>query len=193
VLISIVLPTNTSADEQGYPEKKVLVEYSAGFSRYILDPDAELSLYGLTAEARILFDREAHAVTSGGMSTFRVITLGSTKALGGEIDAWAIGVAYGPRFDFSRMYFGFGVGPFTYVLLSNNKTYEASGYSLDTGPRLHVYFDAGYKYRSGRGTILTACARLNFTVRHVSWHNPFAPHKHEDMFSYLTLQFGIIR
>jgi hypothetical protein len=168
-------------------------EYSAACSRCFVNPDAELSLWGVTGELRFRFDREHHVMLSRELLLSREITLGCTKVIGGEIDAWLVGLTYGPRFDFSRFHQGFGAGPFTAYMFSGKKTDPATGYTLKTGWRFSAYYYVGFNVAAGATYTLTVDLKLNFTVQRVAWHNPFVAHTHDDMFSSLSLQLGVGR
>lgn len=166
-------------------------ECSAACSRYLVDPDAGLNLWGLTGEVRVRFDGERHSMLSREVLLSREITLGCTKVLEGEIDALMVGLTYGPRFDFSRFHQGFGAGPFTSYMFSGRKTDASSGYTLKTGWRFQAYYYIGLKFPTAGETTIALDMKYNFTVQRVRWHNPFVAHKHDDMFSSLSLHVGV--
>jgi hypothetical protein len=167
------------------------LECSIACSRYIVDPDAGLNLWGLTGEVRLQFDREIDSMLSRQVVLSREITLGCTKVLRGDIDALLVGLTYGPRFDFSRFHHGFGAGPFTSYMFSDRKTDVASGYTLKTGWRFEAYYYVGVKLPVTVEYTITMDLKYNFTVQRVKWHNPFVSHKHDDMFSSLSLHVGV--
>jgi hypothetical protein len=164
-----------------------------GFSRAFVDPDIGLKLYGMTGELRWFFGRKNLGRLSKGLIQTHDLTLAFTKVLSGDIDATALGLSYGRRYQFPNWFLGFGVAPFSYWLLSNRKTDPSSGYILDTGPRLYVQFVAGRKFSVRDGLALTLGMNYNFTIKKVYWHNPLRPHKHDDIFHYLTLNVGFLK
>ncbi len=164
-----------------------------GFSRAFVDPDIDLKLYGMTGEIRWFFRRKNLEMLSRGLIQIHDLTFSFTKVIKGDVDATALGLSYGRRYAFPNWFFGFGVAPFSYWLLSNRKTDPNSGYTLDTGPRLCVQFLAGRPFSIRDDLTLTLGMNYNFTIKKVYWHNPLKPHKHDDIFHYLTLNVGILK
>lgn len=168
-------------------------KFNIGISRYYVDPDIDLELAGISGEIGILFSRDKLDFISKNLLQFREITLEFTKVLKGNIDVFSFGLAYGSRYDFPRFYLGFGAAPFTYYLYSTKKTDPQTGYSVKTGFRLNVYYIFGIKCTITEKSVLAFQFKYNFTVYDVRWHNPFVPHKHEDIFHYFTVSVGVIR
>jgi len=164
-----------------------------GFSRAFVNPDVNLKLYGMTGEIRWLFGRKNLDFFSEGLIQVHELTFAVTKIFPGNIDPTALGLSYGRRYEFPNWFLGFGVAPFSYWLLSNRKTDSSSGYTLDTGLRLQVHFFAGHKVSILDDLALTLGMKYNFTIKKIYWHNPLKPHKHDDIFHYVTLNIGFIK
>jgi hypothetical protein len=187
ILLSIV---SSSLAKNDTHNNKSSFEFNLGYSRYYADPDVSLNLSGITGDVRWLLGKKDLVFLSKNLHKIREITFSFSKVFNGNIDASALGLSYGPRYEFQHLYLGFGFSPYSYLLFSNNKTDALSGFSLDTGFRLHVYYLVGFKY-SAFGRIMTMGIKYNFTIKDVYWHNPFAPHKHEDVFHYFTINIGV--
>jgi hypothetical protein len=181
---SISLAQNNTHDN------KSSFEFNLGYSRYYVDPGVSLNLEGISGEIKWLFGKKPLEFHSKSLQKIREIALAYSKVIQGNIDASALGLTYGPRYEFKHLYLGFGVGPYSYLLLSNKKTDALSGFSLDTGFRLHVYYLVGFKYTVLKH-IVTMGIKYNFTVKDVYWHNPFTSHTHEDLFHYFTISVGV--
>jgi len=190
--VFILSTVSTSFAQNGTEKKKLTFEANIGYSRYFVDPDVDLKLTGITGDIRVHFGKKKLDLLSTGLSKVREITLTYSQVFQGSIDAYAFGLSYGRRYEFSRLYLGYGVGPFSYLLLSSNKTDPQSGFTLDTGFRLHVYYLVGFKFTVLKHA-LTLSIKYNFTVKNVYFHNPFAHHKHEDIFHYFTFSIGFIK
>ena len=165
---------------------------NVGIGRSYVDPDVKIELYGMTGEISWLFRREDLAAVHKNLSQVNEITLSMTRILRGRIEASALGLSYGRRYEFPSCYLGFGVGPFSYYLSSNQRSDQSTGYTLDTGWRLHVATFAGFKIPAAERFDLTFGIQYDFTIKHLYWHNPLRPHKHEDIFHYWTFNLGLM-
>lgn len=188
-LLHCIFDSNVYAQDTLKTQKNNL-DFSIGYSRYFVDPDAHLKLSGITGEVKKYFGGKNLDFLSKGLLYIKEITFAYSTILEGRINASALSVSYGRRYEFPRFYFGFGVGPFSYWLFSNKKKDPHSNYSLDTGLRLNVYYIAGINITIKKNLSLSCNINYNYTVKKVYWHNPFAPHKHKDLFHYLTLSIG---
>jgi len=166
--------------------------FNVGFSRVSVDPDVDINLNGTTGEIRWFFGRKKLDRLSRGLSQVHELTFSATHVFTGKISTTAFGLSYGRRYEFPSCYLGFGIGPFTYWLSSNQKTDPLSGYTLDTGLRLHVLYLAGLKIPV-KTVVLTLGFQYDFTIRHLYLHNPLKPHKHEDIFHYWTFNIGFMK
>lgn len=172
-------------------EQRSTFEANIGYSRYFVDPDVDLKLSGVTGDIRWHFGKKKQDFLSKGLFKVREITLTYSQVFRGRIDVYAFSLSYGRRYEFRRMYLGFGAGPYSFWVLSNNRTDRQSGYTLETGLRFHVYYLLGIKYAISENLALACGIKYNFTVKNVYWHNPFVPHKHEDIFHYFTFGIGL--
>ena len=194
IIITLLLSFVSTILAQNATKKNgFLLGANLGYSRYFVDPDADLRLDGISGEINVFLGKKRLVLFSKDLQKFREITFTCSKVLHGNIDARAISLSYGSRYSFPRIFYGYGFGPFSYLLLSNNKRDVESGYTLDTGLRLHAYFLTGFNYSITKKLTLTLSAKYNFTVKKIYLHNPFARHKHEDIFHYFTISFGVLK
>jgi hypothetical protein len=169
------------------------LEFTLGYSPFFVDPHAGMRLSGLTGEARWDFGSDSLAIFSKGCLKRRELALSFATVLEGDIDASAIGLTYGRRYDFDHLYAGFGFAPFTYILIPRGAAQLEPGYTLDGGPRLAVYYLLGSRFFLTERFGLAIDVKFYFTVRNVYWHDPFAPHVHKDMFNSFVFGVGLIR
>lgn len=167
-------------------EAKLALTVELGLAKYFVDPDVNLPLSGASIEISGAYKR--NEISYG-------IGFQYSKVLRGEIDVDVISITAGTRYsipmDGYSPYFSFDIGPCW--LLSRNKEDAKTGYILDTGIRPVIRYGAGIAYNLNRYLILEPNIKYNFTVKRVYFHNPFLPHKHEDIFHYFSLNLGLGR
>ena len=166
---------------------------SLGYSRYFVDPDVDLNLSGLTMEMKWVRLRKATYPIWGFESSEKGFNLLYSKVLNGRIDVNDISLTYGRRYNFRQgrlhPYIGFNTG--LSWLFSNRKVDEQSGYVLKTGIRPCLNINTGAYYDIKRYLKFGLNLKYSFSVKKVRLHNPFARHKHEDIFHYFSLGFDV--
>jgi len=162
---------------------------SLGYSRYFVDPDVDLNLSGLTLEMKWVRLRKATYPIWGFESSEKGFNFLYSKVLNGRIDVNDISLTYGRRYNFRKgrlcPYIGFDTG--LSWLFSGRRVDEQSGYVLKTGIRPTLNINTGVYYDIKRYLTLGLNLKYSFSVKEVRLHNPFARHKHEDIFHYFTL------
>ena len=185
----IFLITDTTAQDNtisGTSELKSAV----GFSLFYVDPDIDLNLSGITAEMRWNYNKKKQYFLNNQPFGTSEITLGTSNVLNGKIKANSLYIAFGRRYEFPRIYYGYGFAPFTYWIFSDKKSDPDTGYTLDTGKRIYVYYLFGIKIPIKKSLLLTFDVKYNFTIKKLYLHNPFTRHKHEDVFQFFSFNFG---
>jgi len=174
---------NTFADAF---EAKLAFAGEFGFAKYFVDPDVNLTFSGAGIGISGIYKR--NEISYG-------IGFQYSKVLRGEIDVDVVSITAGTRYsipmDRCSPYFSFDIGPGW--LFSQNKKDAKIGYVLDTGIRPVIRYGAGIAYNLNRYLTLEPNIKYNFTVKRVYFHNPFLPHKHEDIFHYFSLNLGLGR
>jgi hypothetical protein len=171
-------------------KKQSSLAANVGYSRYFVDPEVGLTLMGITGELSWNFGKKKGDIFFKDFLKAHDVTVTYSQVIRGAVDATGVGITYGRRYQFPNLYFGFGVGPGSYWLFSRNSADPRSGYRLDTGPRLYIYYLLGIRREISEHVALTFSIKYNFTVKRVYWHNPFTPHKHRDIFHYFTFIVG---
>jgi len=154
-----------------------------GLAKYFVDPDVNLPLSGASIEISGAYKWDNISYE---------ISFLYSKALRGDINVDVVSITAGTRYtipmDRFSPYFSFDIGPCW--LFSKNKGVK-TGYVLDTGIRPIIRYGAGIEYNLNRHFTLEPSVKYNFTVKRVYFHNPFLPHKHEDIFHYFSLNLGL--
>ena len=157
-----------------------------GLAKYFVDPDVNLPLSGANIEISGAYKQ--NDISYG-------IRFQYSKVLRGDIEVDVVSITTGTRYsipmDRYSPYFSFDIGPCW--LFSQNKKDAKTGYVLDTGLRPVIRYGAGIAYNLNQYLILEPNIEYNFTVKRVYFHNPFLPHKHEDIFHYFSLNLGLGR
>jgi hypothetical protein len=182
-----------SIQEQRKNLKHGFLGASLGYSMYLVDPDIDLGLYGPTLEMKWVRLKEAAYHVWGFESSEKGFSFLYSRASNGRIDVNDVTLAYGRRYNFRsgrvHPYAGFDTG--LSWLFSGKKVDEQTGYTLDTGIRPCLNINTG-AYLDVRSHLkLGLNLKYSFSVKRIRLHNPFARHKHEDIFHYLSLGFDV--
>lgn len=160
------------------------IKIKLGIARVFVDPDVNLPLSGGLFE--ITGEREGDSVSYG-------IALHCFSVLRGEIDAKLFSLVFGAKYAILRgetsLHFSSYIGPSW--LLSGRKSESSTGYLLETGFRPMLRYGLEMERELGERLTISPSLQYHFTVKRVYLHNPFLPHKHEDIFHYLSLNIGL--
>jgi len=183
--ISMPLTWTTDIFADAFEAKLALIG-EPGIAKYFVDPDVNLPLNGACIGISGIYKR--NDISYG-------ISFQYSRVLRGAIDVDIVSITVGTRYTIpmerSSPYFSFDIGPSW--LLSKNPKDAKTGYVLDTGLRPVIRYGAGIAYNLNRYLTLEPNIKYNFTVKRVYFHNPFLPHKHEDIFHYFSLNLGLGR
>ncbi|MBM3237936.1 hypothetical protein FJZ31_16730 [Candidatus Poribacteria bacterium] len=181
ISISLTWATDTFADAF---EAKLALTGEPGISKYFVAPDVNLPLSGANIEINGAYKR--NDISYG-------ISFQYSRVLRGAIDVDVVSITAGTRYSIPMNkyspYFSFDIGPCW--LFSRNKKDVKTGYVLDTGIRPVIRYGAGIAYNLNQYLTLEPNIKYNFTVKRVYFHNPFLPHKHEDIFHYFSFNLGL--
>lgn len=180
-------------DQEGKYQKHGFLYVNLGYSRYFVDPDVQLDLSGLTLDMKWGRVRKAAYPVWGLESSEKGISFIYSRASSGRIDANDFSLTYSKSYNFREgklhPYMGFDAG--LSWLASDKKVDELSGYTLDTGIRPCLNINTGVYYDIKRQLKLGLNLKYSFSVKRIYIHNPFARHKHEDIFHYFSLGLDV--
>ncbi|MFC1726497.1 hypothetical protein ACFL4T_12820 [candidate division KSB1 bacterium] len=189
--VFILLLFENPAAQDNIPLKTPEIRSSIGYSLFYVDPDVNLNLSGLTAEMRWNYHKKKQYLLNNPLFSTREITLGTSNVLFGNINANAVYLTYGHRYEFPGIYYGYGLAPFTYWIFSDKKEDPVTGFILNTGNRFYIYYVFGFKIPIKKSLLLTFDVKYNYTIKNIYIHNPFTLHKHDDIFHYFSFNFGL--